>query len=114
RSELPGTLIMASETTGAALTTADLVADLEARQQAAMEGGGPARVAKIHESGRLTGRERIERMFDPGSWYELGMLAEPELRREGVITTGDGIITGLGRLDGRPGCVIAVETTVLT
>jgi acetyl-CoA carboxylase carboxyltransferase component len=53
-------------------------------------------------------------MFDRGSWYELGMLAEPEVRRDGVVTTGDGVITGLARLNGRKVCVIAVETTVLT
>jgi acetyl-CoA carboxylase carboxyltransferase component len=107
---------MASETqndTGE-LTAADLVADLERRRQAALAAGGHERLAKIHESGRLTARERINRMFDPGSWYELGMLAEPELRRDGVPTTGDGVITGLARLAGRRVCVIAVETTILT
>jgi acetyl-CoA carboxylase carboxyltransferase component len=95
-------------------TANDLVTELAGRHEAARAAGGPDRIAKIHDSGRLTARERIERVFDPGSWYELGMLAEPELRREGVITTGDGVITGLARLDGRRVCVIAVETTVLT
>ena len=103
---------MASETQE--ITVEDLVAELEGRQEAARGAGGPDRIAKIHDSGRLTARERIERLFDPGSWYELGMLAEPEFRREGVITTGDGVITGLARVAGRPVCVIAVETTVLT
>ena len=79
-----------------------------------MGGGGPDRVAKIHDSGRLTGRERIERLIDPGSWYELGMLAEAELRRPERITTGDGIITRLARLDGRKVAIIAVDATVLT
>ncbi len=95
-------------------TAADLVAALERRRAEALQAGGPDRVARIHESGRLTARERLERLFDPGSWYELGMFAEPELRREGVVTTGDGVITGLARLAGRKVCVIAVETTVLT
>lgn len=106
---------MASDTSSSANpTAADLVADLERRREQALRGGGPERTARIHDSGRLTARERIERMFDPGSWFELGMFAEPELRREGVVTTGDGIVTGLARLRGRKVCVIAVETTVLT
>jgi acetyl-CoA carboxylase carboxyltransferase component len=96
------------------VTAEELVADLERRHEAARGAGGPERIARIHASGRLTARERIDRIFDPGSWYELGMLAEPELRREDVITTGDGVVTGLARLDGRKVCVIAVETTVLT
>jgi acetyl-CoA carboxylase carboxyltransferase component len=107
---------MASETQNGTgeVTAEELVADLERRHEAARGAGGPDRIARIHDSGRLTARERIDRIFDPGSWYELGMLAEPELRREGVITTGDGVITGLARLSGRKVCVIAVETTVLT
>jgi methylmalonyl-CoA decarboxylase subunit alpha len=95
-------------------TAEELVAELERRHAEACNAGGPDRIARIHESGRLTARERIERMFDRGSWYELGTLAEPEFRREGVVTTGDGVITGLARLAGRKVCVIAVETTVLT
>jgi methylmalonyl-CoA decarboxylase subunit alpha len=106
---------MASETSDAAAqTTADLVADLERRREEARAAGGPDRIARIHDSGRLTARERIDQLFDPGSFYELGMFAEPELRRDGVATTGDGIITGLARLGGRKVCVIAVETTILT
>jgi acetyl-CoA carboxylase carboxyltransferase component len=105
---------MASETHSTDQTAADLVTDLERRRDQALAAGGPDRAAKIHESGRLTARERIDRLFDAGSWYELGLMAEPELRREGVPTTGDGVITGLARLNGRKVCVIAVETTVLT
>jgi acetyl-CoA carboxylase carboxyltransferase component len=96
------------------LTSLELVEELERRRAEALGGGGPDRIAKIHESGRMTGRERIDALFDRGSWFELGVFAEPELRREGVITTGDGIITGMARLNGRKVCVIAVETTVLT
>ena len=102
---------------GAAVTapTADeLVAELEQRRAAALQAGGPERIERIHASGRLTARERIERLVDPDSWLELGMLAEPELRRDNLVTTGDGIVTGLARVGGRKVCVLAVETTVLT
>jgi methylmalonyl-CoA decarboxylase subunit alpha len=87
--------------------------ELERRRRQALEGGGEERIAKIHESGRQTARERIEQLIDPGSWYELGMLAEPELRRPGRVTTGDGIVTGLARVDGRRVAIIAVDATVL-
>ena len=87
--------------------------ELERRRVAALAGGGPERVEAIHASGRLTARERIERLIDPGSWMELGMLAEPEYRREDKVTTGDGIVTGLARVDGRRVAVIAIDATVL-
>lgn len=87
--------------------------ELERRRTAARAGGGPERVEAIHASGRLTARERIERLVDPGSWVELGMLAEPELRRSDRPTTGDGIVTGLGLVDGRKVAVIAIDATVL-
>jgi len=88
--------------------------ELARRRRQGLEGGGPDRVAKIHESGRQTARERIEQLIDPGSWYELGMLAEPELRRPDRVTTGDGIVTGLARIDGRRVAILAVDATVLT
>lgn len=89
-------------------------AELRRRRALATEGAGPERMAKIHDSGRQTARERIEQLIDPGSWYEIGMLAEPELRRPGRVTTGDGIVTGLARIDGRRVAILAVDATVLT
>ena len=88
--------------------------ELARRRRQGLEGGGSDRVAKLHDTGRQTGRERIEQLIDPGSWYELGMLAEPEIRREDRVTTGDGVITGLARVDGRRVAIIAVDATVLT
>lgn len=90
----------------------DAVAELERRRAAALEMGGAERVARHHESGRLTARERIERLVDAGSFYELGLLAEPELRRE-RLAPADAIVAGLARVDGRKVCVLAVDATVL-
>jgi methylmalonyl-CoA decarboxylase subunit alpha len=87
--------------------------ELERRRRDALAAGGAERVEAVHASGRLTARERIEHLVEPGSWMELGMLAEPELRRDDRPTTGDGIVTGLARVDGRRVAVIAIETTVL-
>jgi acetyl-CoA carboxylase carboxyltransferase component len=87
--------------------------ELDRRKEAARSGGGPERAEAIHASGRLTARERIERLVDAGSWMELGLLAEPELRRADRPTTGDGIVTGLARVDGRKVAIIAIDATVL-
>jgi len=92
--------------------SAALVDDLMRRREAALAMGGPERVARHRATGRLTARERIDRLVDGGSWYELGLLAEPELRRE-ASAPADAIIAGLARIGGRKVCVLAVDATVL-
>lgn len=86
--------------------------DLERRRQQALAMGGRERVARHHASGRLTARERIELLLDEGSWCELGLLAEPELRRD-ELAAADAVLTGFGRIAGRKVAVIAVDATVL-
>lgn len=103
---------MGAEEITTALT--DPHGELERRRRQGLDGGGADRVAKVHDSGRQTARERIEQLIDADSWYELGMLAESELRRPDRVTTGDGIVTGLARVDGRRVAIIAVDATVLT
>jgi acetyl-CoA carboxylase carboxyltransferase component len=88
------------------------LAELRERREVALGMGGPQRVARHHASGRLTVRERIAALFDEDSFYELGLLAEPELRHERPIP-GDGCVTGFGRIDGRRVCVIAIDATTL-
>jgi acetyl-CoA carboxylase carboxyltransferase component len=90
----------------------ELVADLERRREAALAMGGPERIDRHHASGRLTARERIDALIDPGSWFEVGLLAEPELRRE-EYAPADAIVTGLAQIDGRKVCIIAIDATVL-
>ena len=101
---------MSTETT----VQTDPYEELERRRRQGLEGGGERYIEKIRATGRQTARERIDQLIDPGSWYELGMLAEPEYRRPDKVTTGDGVITGLGRIDGRRVAIIAIDTTVLT
>ncbi len=86
--------------------------DLRERRERAYAMGGERRVAQHHETGRLTARERIDLLVDEGSWRELGLLAEPELRRE-EYAAADAIITGFGRIDGRHVAVLAIDATVL-
>jgi acetyl-CoA carboxylase carboxyltransferase component len=86
--------------------------ELERRRGDALAMGGPERIARHKESGRLTARERVDLLLDPGSWSELGLLAEPELRRE-RSAPADAIVAGFGRIGGRKVCVLAVDATVL-
>ncbi len=71
-------------------------------------GGGQDRIDKVHSQGKLTARERIDLLLDPGSFNELDMLVG---HRVGL--PGDAIVTGHGTIDGRIVCVFAHDTTVL-
>lgn len=85
---------------------------LRERRARALAMGGPDRIARHHESGRLTARERIALLVDEGSWRELGLLAEPEYRRA-EYAPADAIVTGLARVDGRRVAILAIDATVL-
>jgi acetyl-CoA carboxylase carboxyltransferase component len=90
-----------------------LLDDLEARQRAAREMGGAERVERQHGKGKLTARERTERLFDTGSFVELGALVGTS-PREGVETIpADGFVAGMGRIDGRPALAGCEDFTVL-
>lgn len=88
------------------------VQELEHRRATALEMGGAQRVQRHRDSGRLTARERIDLLIDAGSWMEIGMLAEPEIKRDQPMA-GDAVITGLARIEGRKACVLAIDATVL-
>jgi acetyl-CoA carboxylase carboxyltransferase component len=81
---------------------------LAARLQA---GGGPERVAKMHQQGKLSPRERVQRVLDPGGpWLELGLLVAHD-QYDGQAP-GAGVITGLGTIEGREVVVVANDATV--
>jgi acetyl-CoA carboxylase carboxyltransferase component len=88
------------------------LAELQRRRALALGMGGPDRIARHHDSGRLTARERIALLIDPDSWFEVGLLAEPEVRRD-AYAAGDAIVTGLARVGGRKVAIIAIDATVL-
>lgn len=90
----------------------DLLAELERCRAAGLAMGGPERIERHHRSGRLTVRERIDQLIDPGSWYELGLLALPE-RREAGPAPCDAVVTGFARVGGRKVCINAIDATVL-
>jgi 3-methylcrotonyl-CoA carboxylase beta subunit len=75
------------------------------------QGGGAARVAKMHQQGKLAPRERVERLLDPGApWLELGLLVAHD-QYEGQ-SPGAGVITGVGLVEDREVVVVANDATV--
>jgi propionyl-CoA carboxylase beta chain len=89
--------------------------DLQARRQRALEGGGPERIARQHEGGRLTARERIELLLDPGSFEERGVFVTHDCNDFGLAArrpVGDGVVCGHGTIDGRLVYVFAQDFTV--
>jgi len=85
----------------------------EQRDRIRTEMGGLRRVERVHDKGRLTVRERIDALLDPGSFVEIGTFAHSERREDFETTPGDGKITGLGKVDGRPVCLGGDDVTVL-
>ena len=93
-----------------------LVDDLNERRERAKLGGGDERIARQHEQGKLTARERIARLVDAGTFTELGIHAgiHHSVRGlEGREAPADGVITGYGRVDGRMVAVCAYDFTVM-
>ncbi|HKZ06796.1 MAG TPA: acyl-CoA carboxylase subunit beta [Methylomirabilota bacterium] len=94
----------------------ELVEELRMRRERALAMGGPEAVARQHADGKLTVRERVERLFDEGSFQEIGLLAthanvSPAMK--GRETPADGVITGFGTIGGRPASLIAYDFTVM-
>ncbi len=77
---------------------------------------GEAAIARQHERGKLTARERIELLVDPGSFIELDAFAVHRTDAFGLADkrfVGDGVVTGHGTVDGRRVCVFSQDFTVL-
>ncbi|MFO1520326.1 MAG: acyl-CoA carboxylase subunit beta, partial [bacterium] len=88
---------------------------LEKKKQA-LELGGAGEIEKQHQAGKLTVRERLDLLFDKGSFVELGLLARSESSDKELKdkpTPADGCVTGFGKVNGRTVSVIAYDFTVL-
>ena len=88
---------------------------LRERERRAEEGGGPARVEKQHEAGKMTARERVEFLLDDGTFEEFDKLVEHRSQDFGLEKQkypGDGVVTGHGLIDGRKVFVFAQDFTV--
>lgn len=93
----------------------ELIAAMEQRRAKVEAGGGQERQNKQREGGKLTARERIERLLDPGSFLELSTFVEHGGNRlmAGVEAPGEGVVTGRGTIDGRQVFVFSQDFTVL-
>jgi acetyl-CoA carboxylase carboxyltransferase component len=94
----------------------DKLRDLDARKGKVLDGGGPKSIEKQHAAGKLTARERIERLLDPGSFAELDMFVEHRCHDLGMDKRqlpGEGVVTGYGSIDGRKVFIFAQDFTVM-
>ncbi len=95
----------------------DRVEKLEAQRRRNEGMGGPERIARQHAKGKLTARERLERLFDANTFEEMGLLAGaegnlPEEEDPSRPSPADGVITGVGEVDGRPVAAALYDFTV--
>ncbi|WP_027482244.1 acyl-CoA carboxylase subunit beta [Deinococcus pimensis] len=93
----------------------ELIAEMEARRAKVSLGGGADRQKKQRDSGRMTARERIDALLDPGSFLEFSTFAEHGANRlmQGVEAPGEGVVTGRGTVGGRQVFVFSQDFTVL-
>jgi propionyl-CoA carboxylase beta chain len=96
-------------------TTAGKLADFERRVQEATHAGSERAVEKQHAAGKMTARERIEALLDPGSFTEFDEFARHRSTNFGMGDKrpfGDGVVTGYGTVDGRPVAIFSQDVTV--
>src|SRR3984885_4700413 len=96
-------------------TTAGKLADLDRRRQAAVHAGAERQGERQHAKGKMTARERIDALLDPGSFTEFDELARHRAHDFGMDRNrpyGDGVVTGYGTIDGRPVAVFSQDFTV--
>jgi methylmalonyl-CoA carboxyltransferase large subunit len=94
----------------------ELTQALRKKKEAAQQGGGPERLAKQREQGKLTARERIEGLIDSGSLEEFGLFAQHRQTHFGMAAKeipGDGVVTAAGAVDGRLIHLASQDFTVL-
>jgi propionyl-CoA carboxylase beta chain len=98
------------------MTQQRIILELERKREQARLGGGDDRIAKQHEKGRLTARERIEVLLDPDSFEEYDMFMEHRCEHFGMEKNriaGDGCVTGQGTINGRLVFIYSQDFTVL-
>ena len=93
----------------------DKIKKLDELNAKALEGGGEERIKRQHAAGKLTARERIDLLLDPGSFVEVDKFVvhrctDFEMQKQRVL--GDGVVTGYGSMDGRRIFIFAQDFTV--
>jgi methylmalonyl-CoA carboxyltransferase large subunit len=93
-----------------------LVEDLRKKEERLRRGGGPERLAKQKEQGKLSARERVAALVDPGSFEEIGLFAQhrqTQFGMAGLEVPAEGVVTGAASLDGRLIHLASQDFTVL-
>jgi propionyl-CoA carboxylase beta chain len=96
-------------------TPRELLDLLHHKQAQAEQGGGPERITQQHKKGKLSARERLDLLLDPGSFVELDRFVTHRATDFGLDQQkylGDGVVTGYGRIDGRVVYVFSQDFTV--
>jgi acetyl-CoA carboxylase carboxyltransferase component len=89
----------------------NLVEQLHKLEERLRAGGGAAKIAKQHKAGKMTARERIARLLDPGARFlEIGLLVAYD-QYDGQAPAA-GVVTGIGKIEGRPAVIVANDATV--
>jgi acetyl-CoA carboxylase carboxyltransferase component len=91
---------------------ADLVAQVRNEEEKIREGGGAKAIESQHAKSRLTARERIDLLADPGSFFELGLYAAHKMYEDWGGAPAAGVVTGLARIEGRMVMLIVNDATV--
>ncbi|MCB0827974.1 MAG: acyl-CoA carboxylase subunit beta [Solirubrobacterales bacterium] len=94
----------------------ELTEQLHERRARAKLGGGLEKVKLQHERGKLTARERLDLLVDPGTFTEIGIQGRPHFSHpsmKGKEAPADGVITGWGDVDGRTCAIVAYDFTVM-
>ncbi|MGH2399955.1 MAG: acyl-CoA carboxylase subunit beta [bacterium] len=94
----------------------DRLSDLRRRKDRIRALGGPERIQRQHDQGKLTARERIDHLLDPGSFVELDAFVTHQARQFGMERTeapADGVVTGYGTIAGRTVYIFSQDFTVL-
>ncbi len=96
--------------------SSDRLEELRARRERLLALGGEERVRRQHAAGKLTARERLDLLFDPGSFVEIDPFVTPRSRDFGldrIEAPADGVVTGHGTIEGRPVHAFSQDFTVL-
>src|SRR5262245_48243537 len=97
-------------------TLKETSAALQEQREKVKKMGGPDEVAKQHKAGKLAARERVDLLFDKGTFVEIGILGHHQSTHpsmEGKYTPADGCITGYGKVQGRLVACAAYDFTVM-
>jgi acetyl-CoA carboxylase carboxyltransferase component len=87
--------------------------ELNGRKEKALQMGGPEKIKRQHDQGKFTAQERISRLLDPDSFFEVGMLNCSDMPGMEDKTPADSKVAGFGKIDGRTIAIVAKYFTVL-